>query len=251
MRYYEYLSTAKVEMLYPQVDRSSRSAGSEVGIDLKVIRASRKTDGRKPPSIHDKLATVEEWIYTHEPVGSPDEPDVWIYGRTDLLATTLNLTDESGLVAGRFQGPGDTDTGPVLFTPSDGTQPDFLMGGSAHNLSARRAYPDMPLPPQMRFTSSPIMLLAALGAVADELGIGMSADSGELGFAGDCEMIGELAAWIRTNAGSGPRQHPAAGFRVSPPTLLGECEFLAKRLRVGPSTHLVTLATPLFVALLD
>lgn len=60
MRYYEYLSTSKVEMLYPQIDRSSRSAGGEIGVDLKVFKVSRKTDGTKALSIHDKLSAVEE-----------------------------------------------------------------------------------------------------------------------------------------------------------------------------------------------
>lgn len=43
---------------------------------LSSTKATRRTDGAKSLSIHDKLAAVEDWIYAHEPVGNPDEPDV-------------------------------------------------------------------------------------------------------------------------------------------------------------------------------
>ncbi|WP_425300795.1 DUF7019 family protein [Nocardia wallacei] len=54
-------------MLYSQIDRS---AGGEIGVDLKVFKASRKSQGAKALSIHDKIAAVEDWIYAHEPVGT-------------------------------------------------------------------------------------------------------------------------------------------------------------------------------------
>ncbi len=235
MRYYEYLSTTKVEMLYPQIDRTSRATGGEVGIDLTVFKATRKTDGIRPLTVHDKLTAVEEWIYAHEPVGTPDEPDVWIYGRADLLATTLTLTDESD------------DPGPVLFTPSAGEGTDLLMGGSSRNSSSSRAYPDMPLPPQLRSHSSPVSMSATLAALADDLEIPASSDD-----AGHGRVIAGLAEWIRANDGRPAEPPRTLGFRVSPPVRLGECEFLAKRLRTAKhKSRPATLATPLFVALLD
>lgn len=114
MRYYEYLSTAKVDMLYPQIDQTSRSAGGEVGFDLKVIKASRKTDGKKEPTVYEKLAAVEDWIYAREPVGSMDEPAPWISGRLDLVES---IVSES-----------------VLFAARSKTLSYLLMGGSAAHL---------------------------------------------------------------------------------------------------------------------
>ena len=70
MRHYVYLSDAKIDMLYQQVSTSTRTTGGEIGIGLKIFKASRKLDGAPDLPVYDKLASVEEWIYRHEPVGT-------------------------------------------------------------------------------------------------------------------------------------------------------------------------------------
>jgi hypothetical protein len=253
MRYYEYLSSSKVEMLYPQIDQSSRSAGGEIGVDLKLFRFSRRTDGAKPLSTHDKLAAVEDWIYAHEPVGTVDEPDVWIYGRANLVATTLTLMDR-----------GERVSGPVLFTPAEASPgSELLMGGSAHNMAGQRAYPDMALPAQVRYASARVELLNVLGRFAADLGLSRSAD-GRSHEHHDWLVIGDLARLLRSHCSRIPNWLSAyydldpRAFDAPPPVSIGECEFLAKRLRTQtdqtysqavPET--VTLATPLFVAVID
>jgi hypothetical protein len=134
MRYYEYLSSAKVDMLYPQINQTSRSAGGEVGFDLKVIKASRKTDGSKAPTIYEKLTAVEEWIYANEPVGTVDEPEAWIYGRITLAAMIVS-PDWSR------PRPGQLTNGVVLFAGVSDTGAHVLLAGSARHLTAN---PDQP-----------------------------------------------------------------------------------------------------------
>jgi hypothetical protein len=258
MRYYEYLSSSKVEMLYPQIDQSSRSAGGEIGVDLKVFRFSRKTDGARTLSIHDKLAAVEDWIYAHEPVGTVDEPDVWIYGRANLVATTLTLMDRGAPVSG-----------PVLFTPAEAAPgSELLMGGSAHNTAGQRAYPDMELPAQVRYASARVELLNVLGRFAADLGLSKAPNSQEPYGHDEWTVISGLARLLRSDRNRMPNwlnsvfddfdvfDRPA--FDAAPPVLIGECEFLAKRLRTwteqvhsGAIPEAVTLATPLFVAVID
>ena len=116
MRYYEYLSSAKVDMLFPQIDRSSKVTGTEIGISVKVLTFSRKTNGQEPPSVYEKLAEVEDWIYAHgEPVGTVDEPAAWIYGRMRLGMTVVPKGWE------RRDSPQVPLDGTVLFAGDSGT----------------------------------------------------------------------------------------------------------------------------------
>jgi hypothetical protein len=85
MRYYHYLSSNKIEMLYEQIAEYRPKVNTDVGIDLKVLKASRKSErSQSEPSVYNKLSEVENWIYEHEPVGAVDTPNVWIYGREFL-----------------------------------------------------------------------------------------------------------------------------------------------------------------------
>jgi hypothetical protein len=45
MKYYVYISDAKVDMLLPQIPHDARKKiATEIGIDLKVFQAKRKTE---------------------------------------------------------------------------------------------------------------------------------------------------------------------------------------------------------------
>jgi hypothetical protein len=240
MRYYEYLSSGKVDMLFPQIDRSSKAMGTEIGINVKVLTFTRKTDRQSPPSAYEKLAEVEDWIYAHEPVGTVDEPAAWIYGRM-LLGMTVVPQDWK-----RRDSPEVPLDGTVLFAGNSGDGACVVMGGSARHLldlSALpvadveyrqpgsnanalgillRSYPDFddPVPPQ-GFAKRPLQ---------DRY-----------------QMIARPAKDILLAAMGNGRRSPggldAAG---------GEFEFLARRLQtVTSGKRMASLATPLFVARID
>ena len=136
MRYYEYLSSAKVDMLFPQIDRSTKVTGTEIGISVKVLTFSRKTNGQEPPSVYEKLAEVEDWIYAHgEPVGTVDEPAAWIYGRMRLGMTVVPKGWE------RRDSPQVPLDGTVLFAGDSGDGACLVMGGSARHLHDLNALP--------------------------------------------------------------------------------------------------------------
>lgn len=239
MRYYEYLSTTKVEMLHPQLTQGRSAASTEIGVDLKVVKVNRKKDGAAELPVYDRLSEVEAWIYANEPVGTVDEPDVWISGRTELLAATLTLG-------------ADVTPGPVLYTPADG--PELLMGGSVHNTSGRRAYPGAELPSTVHFYSSRVELGAILSRFAADLGL---PDRGDPDSEREDDEWSVYTGLISLLRGDRTRVPNWLAGHVLPdnPVSLGECEFLAKRLRTTTGhtdpARPATLATPLYVAIMD
>lgn len=70
VRYYEYLSQVKIDMIYSQIDTTTRPTSREVSVDFKLVKTSRKTDGIEGPTVYQKLDVVEDWIYEHEPPGT-------------------------------------------------------------------------------------------------------------------------------------------------------------------------------------
>jgi hypothetical protein len=127
MRYYHYLSSNKIEMLYQQIAEYRPKVNTDFGIDLKVMKASRKSERSEgEPSVYKKLREVENWIYEHEPVGQADNPDVWIYGR-EFLGFTPSPEG--------FEGTLDsTNASPVLFGGITNNKSAILMCGSSGNL---------------------------------------------------------------------------------------------------------------------
>jgi hypothetical protein len=127
MRYYHYLSSNKIEMLYEQIAEHRPKVNTDVGIDLKVIKASRKSERSEgEPSVYNKLSVLENWIYEHEPVGAVDRPNVWIYGR-EFLGFTPSPKALGGTVD-------STNGSPVLFGGITNDQSAILMCGSSGNL---------------------------------------------------------------------------------------------------------------------
>jgi hypothetical protein len=234
MRYYEYLSTAKVDMLYPQIDQTSRSAGGEIGFDLKVIKASRKTDGKKEPTVHEELATVEDWIYANEPVGNIDEPEAWIYGRMSMAALLVNGS-------WRFPAPGELKDSAAVFAGRSEKGAYLLLAGAARHLTlASRieptSYADMAM-----FASHSTMieiLIRSYPDTQDRETAGYELEHPLLHDSHADQMIGRPVDGMLSKRGPGRTRH---------------YEFLAKRLDTGTTGdgHLATLGTPLFVALAD
>jgi hypothetical protein len=67
MRYYQYLSRNKVEMLYQQLAEYEPKVTTDIGLDLKVFKGGRKSErSQAEPNVYGKLSIVESWIYKHD-----------------------------------------------------------------------------------------------------------------------------------------------------------------------------------------
>ena len=81
MKYYLYVSDAKVDMLIAQIPHDTRQRiANEFKIDLKIVSASRKTDRTAGDNRFARLETVVGYIREYGNVGSVDEPDEYIEG---------------------------------------------------------------------------------------------------------------------------------------------------------------------------
>lgn len=258
-RYYEYVSETKVEMLYPQIDQTSASAGGEVGFDLKIIKASRKTGGRRDPSTYDKLDVIEDWIYAHEPVGNVDEPKAWIYGRMSLAVAIIDTSWET-------PDPDEIKSAAVVYAGRSEDGSWLLLGGSARHLTAERDH-NVPRTElsylTSKITSAADSLHFLLHRCREVFSDGPSSDLHEQALSDieerhPWELITMPVHIILDNFAGHRRLAAELGVpsRRRIISRIGHYEFLAKRLLTAepeghPSQRLATLATPLFVALVD
>ncbi len=83
MKYYTYISDAKVDMLFPQVPHEiKKKVATEFGFDLKFLSAKRKAESESEENRITRLEVVAEYLRKSGKVGSVDEPD-------DYIADTL------------------------------------------------------------------------------------------------------------------------------------------------------------------
>jgi len=118
MKYYIYISDAKVDMLFPQVPHDiKKKVATEWKMDLKVLSASRKTETETDDNRIARLETVVDFIRQYGNVGSVDEPDQYI-------EDTLTM---------RWGPYGSSQNPPVFFSgQTEGTL--FGLGGSMQHL---------------------------------------------------------------------------------------------------------------------
>jgi len=84
MKYYIYISDAKVDMLFPQVPHDiKKKVALEFKMDLKLLSASRKTETETEDNRIARLETVVDFIRQYGNVGSVDAPDEYV---ADCLA---------------------------------------------------------------------------------------------------------------------------------------------------------------------
>lgn len=83
LRYYVYISDAKVDMLLPQIDPGfARKRSAEVGVRLPLLSAKRSVDAQA-----DRVARLERVVrYVDDfcDVGTVDEPGQYVRGRLTM-----------------------------------------------------------------------------------------------------------------------------------------------------------------------
>jgi hypothetical protein len=116
VKYYLYISDAKVDMLLPQVPHAiKKKTATEMGFDLKVLKATRTTEEETEDDRITRLETVVAFIREYGNVGTIDTPDEFI--------------DDTALMS--F---GPTDRGPMAYFAGETQQTIFGLAGSASHL---------------------------------------------------------------------------------------------------------------------
>lgn len=86
LRYYLYISDAKLEMLFDQIDPGLLSRiSAEVKVDLKLVSLTLRGRRDSGPTRMAKLKVLERYIDAHHHVGTIDEPgDSYFHGQMDM-----------------------------------------------------------------------------------------------------------------------------------------------------------------------
>jgi hypothetical protein len=124
MKYYIYISDAKVDMLYPQVPHEiKKKVALEFKMDLKVLSASRKTETESEDNRIARLETVVNFIREYGNLGTVDEPDEYV---ADILEMRW------GPYGGGMTG--SNDPAPVVYFGGETSYTVVGMGGSVRHL---------------------------------------------------------------------------------------------------------------------
>jgi hypothetical protein len=133
LRYYVYVSGAKVEMLHAQIPQKLLSRlAAEAKVDLKVAGVSVQRPARQEAGLYARLDVVEGFLEREYDVG-------WMSsGAEEEAGSGFWFRGEAGL---RVSGDGLAE-GPVLMS---GVEGDTLVAlvGSAHHLVGHSAAPEL------------------------------------------------------------------------------------------------------------
>jgi hypothetical protein len=94
MKYYIYISDAKVDMLFPQVPHDiKKKIATEWKMDLKLLSASRRVETEGEDNRIARLETVVDFIREYGNLGSIDEPGEYIYDEQSAWVGIYTLSD--------------------------------------------------------------------------------------------------------------------------------------------------------------
>lgn len=217
MRYYLYVSTAKLDMLYEQIPpKLLRRLAVEAKVDLKVLSVSVQSP-RAEASTYDRLDIVEAYLDREFDVGWMTEATPWFRGEAGLRIAGYGAQDSPTFMAGR-----DGDTLVALI-------------GSGHHLIGYEAAPDM-----ARVGHSGLPSLFGLLKDLPEHWLRFVASDRDDPPPSEHDVVGQVLTF--SEALTVPPVH---------------CEFLARRLMRGTVTlddgrrQQVVVGTPLYVSMAD
>ncbi|MGE5113062.1 MAG: DUF7019 family protein [Acidobacteriaceae bacterium] len=85
IKYFVYISTAKIEMLLPQVDEQLKTkTASEWKLDLKFLSYTRRVEHEPSQTAEAKLAAIVAYLDSKECIGTVDEPKEYFRGRMPM-----------------------------------------------------------------------------------------------------------------------------------------------------------------------
>lgn len=99
MKYYVYISDAKVDMLLPQVPHDiKKKVAVEFKTDIKIFSAARKTETESEDNRIARLESVVEFLETYGKVGSVERPDDYIQDTLPMRWGPYARTDKDEIV---------------------------------------------------------------------------------------------------------------------------------------------------------
>jgi hypothetical protein len=94
MKYYIYISDAKVDMLLPQIPHEvKKKVATEFGFDLKILTAKRTVERKGEDDRISRLETVLQFIRQYGNCGTIDNPDEYIDDSEDMWFGNYDLAD--------------------------------------------------------------------------------------------------------------------------------------------------------------
>lgn len=125
MKYYQYISMPKIEMLYQQVMAQEAEHEAEVGFDIKILKGSIKTKHSNELGDHQKLDAVTRKLRKLRLVGEVEDEKPYVNGVLPLKFGGYGL--------------GVSQTSPIAFWGGKNfayplRNYAFAMAGSRHNL---------------------------------------------------------------------------------------------------------------------
>ncbi len=85
MKYYVYISDAKVNMLLSQIPHDVKhKIAQELGIDIKIFKAMRKVESEYEEDRVSKLETVANYIREWGNLGTVQKSDIYIEDTLDM-----------------------------------------------------------------------------------------------------------------------------------------------------------------------
>jgi hypothetical protein len=99
MKYYLYISDAKVDMLLPQISEDAkRKVATQFGIDMKIFTAKRTVERDEGADRIARLEAVVQHIREYGNVGTVDEPDEYIDDMLPMRFMSTNPKVSSDLI---------------------------------------------------------------------------------------------------------------------------------------------------------
>lgn len=237
MKFYLYISDAKIDMLLPQIPHEAKKkVAIEFGIDLKVLTAKRTSEQESEQDRYSRLETVVSYIREFGNVGTVDDPDEYI---DDTMPMRW------GPMAGGPYGVSE-DASMVYFAGATGKTVVGIGGSVHHVIGSVGTSRSQPL------STTPYLLMYLQEQISERVSSGQ--ERGGPGDAPEREanprwqpdpQDGLWAVYLTSTQMQGPQQ---------------QLEFLAKRLICGPNPYperglkpdmQVLLASPLYVALAE
>ena len=97
MRYYVYISDAKVDMLLPQVPGAlQKKVAAKLGFDIHILKGEIATERATLETRVARLSAVENHINSTQQVGTLDDPQPWISG--EAAAKIVRLQENTNVV---------------------------------------------------------------------------------------------------------------------------------------------------------
>ncbi|MDX8392917.1 MAG: SAVMC3_10250 family protein, partial [Mariprofundaceae bacterium] len=95
MRYFLYISDAKVNMLLPQIPSAIKATiSARLGFNVGVLSGELQTERLSLDDRIHRLDAVEQHLLSTQTLGTCDKPDTWIRGEGSAIVAQIFPKDQ-------------------------------------------------------------------------------------------------------------------------------------------------------------